>query len=360
MKKVMLTLLVLGSFIFSVRSESKKSVCKITITVTDSEEGKIQLRKMNMGNLDTLEFKGGKLSHEYEMEEPMPMYISDMDGHYQVFFADPKSYIKLNIELKSGLKVTLLEGSKSNEIFRQLISKQEPVQQAAQQISQQYQNPKANKDSIANVIKNMNVVLKDNFFNFLKEHGGSEVAAFVVYSSIMNERSLTLHVADTLYQFLREKAKTGFYGKELAKTMEKLKSVEIGYTAPNFTLADSSGKNYTLRNIKSKYTLVDFWASWCGPCKAEIPFMKKAYEQFHAKGFEIVSVSIDAKREAWLAALNQFQMPWIHLLETEHIVSDLYHFPTIPKTILIDQQGKIIAADLRGETLEQKLKELLP
>jgi thiol-disulfide isomerase/thioredoxin len=234
------------------------------------------------------------------------------------------------------------------------------VQQIAQQVSQQFQAPNANKDSINQVLQNLNGILKNNFFSFLKEQGGSEVAAFVVYSSIMNERSLTLHVADTLYQFLHDNARTGFYGKELSKTMNKLKSVEPGYIAPDFTLADSNGKAYTLRKIKSKYILLDFWASWCGPCKAEIPYMKKAYEKFHSKGFEIVSVSIDAKKDAWLAALKQFQMPWIHLLEADHIVSDLYHFPTIPKTLLMDDKGTILAADLRGELLDKKLEELLP
>lgn len=341
-------------------ASKKKPVCTINISVSDMQEGKIQLRKMNVGNIDTLSFTAGKLSKQYEMEECMPIYISDMDGHYQVFFADPKTTINLTLELKSGLKVSYLEGSPSNEIFRKLITKQEPVQQSAQQLGKQYQIVGSNRDSIEQAIKNLNVVLKYNFFNFLKENGNSEVAAFVIYSSVMNERNASLHVADTMFQFLRDKGKTGFYGRELTKTMDKLKSVEVGYTAPDFTLADSSGKKYTLRAVPSKYILLDLWASWCGPCKAEIPFMKKAYEKFHGKGFEIVSVSVDAKREAWLAALNQFQMPWIHLIETEHTVSNLYHFPTIPKTILMDQQGKIIATDLRGDALDEKLNELLP
>jgi peroxiredoxin len=327
--------------------------------VADQDSGTLLMRKLTQGNVDTFQFKNHTLEKGFALKEATPIYLSDDAGHYQVFFADPESTVTLKVVVNGGLKVTFLEGSASNDIFRKLIAKQEPVQQFSQNLAQKFQEPGANKDSINNVLQHLNGLLKNNFFDFLKENSSSEVTAFVIYSSVMNERSLTLHMADTMYQFLTGKAKTSFYGTELNKTMMKLKSVEPGYTAPDFTLTDSSGKKFSLRKIKGEYILLDFWASWCGPCKAEIPYMKKAYELFHEKGFEIVSVSIDSKRDNWIAALNMFKMPWIHLLEEDHIVSDLYHFPTIPKTLLMDKTGKIIAADLRGERLEKKLSELL-
>jgi thiol-disulfide isomerase/thioredoxin len=108
--------------------------------------------------------------------------------------------------------------------------------------------------------------------------------------------------------------------------------------------------------------LIDFWASWCGPCKAEIPYLKTAYNNFHKKGFEIISVSLDDKKDKWTAALRQYQMPWIHISDVKGFqsqVNSLYHVPSIPKTLLLDKTGKIIATDLRGEALDRKLEELL-
>ncbi|HNF71558.1 MAG TPA: TlpA disulfide reductase family protein, partial [Chitinophagaceae bacterium] len=135
------------------------------------------------------------------------------------------------------------------------------------------------------------------------------------------------------------------------------------YIAPDFTLPDSTGtKKYTLSKIKRSYLLVDFWASWCGPCKGEIPFMKTAYERFHKKGFEILSVSLDDKKDNWLNALRYFQMPWPQVSDVKgfrSVVNDLYPIPSIPKTLLLDPEGKIVATDLRGPALDQKLEELL-
>ena len=147
------------------------------------------------------------------------------------------------------------------------------------------------------------------------------------------------------------------------KMLSKLRAIEVGYMAPDFTLPDSTEKKkYTLSALRGKYVLLDFWASWCGPCKAEIPYLKKAYTNFHHKGFEIMSVSLDDKKDKWTSALKQFQMPWIQVSDIKgfsSIVNDLYHVPSIPKTLLLDKTGKIIATDLRGDALNKKLEELL-
>jgi thiol-disulfide isomerase/thioredoxin len=166
-----------------------------------------------------------------------------------------------------------------------------------------------------------------------------------------------------MYGILGKEAVNSFYGQELNKMLAKLRAIEVGYMAPDFTLPDSSGKKkITLSSFRGKYVLIDFWASWCGPCKAEIPFLKQAYTKYQNKGFEIVSVSLDDKKPNWLAALNQYQMPWVHISDVKgfnSVVNELYHVPAIPKTLLLDQTGKIIAKDLRGPALDKKLDELL-
>jgi thiol-disulfide isomerase/thioredoxin len=264
---------------------------------------------------------------------------------------------------RKDMLVTFIEGSKSHEIFRKLLNMQEPIQKEMEQLRQVATKPNANGDSIQQASMRINNQQNDNFYKFLNENGSSEVAAFIVYSSISNERSIDAKIADSMFSFLKGKAKTCFYGLETEKSITKLKAVTVGYIAPDFTLPDSSGKkNYTLSKFRGKYLLVDFWASWCGPCKTEIPYIKEAYERFHKKGFDVLSVSLDDKREAWLNSLKVFQMPWTQVSDSKgfrSIVNDLYPIPSIPKTLLLDKEGKIIATDLRGKALDLKLEELL-
>ena len=341
-----------------------KNNCTIKGTIIDSTNGTVLIRNLQNSKLDTVKFANGKFVYACELAEPTPFLLTNEANQYQLFFAEPNSTINISLKRKS-MQVTFLDGSKAHEIFRKLVATNEPIQQFAAQVQQGFQNPNLNRDSLTYVMNAVNGELKKNFFNFLKENKTSEVASFIVFNTVSSDKNINVKSADTMYQQLEGKALTCFYGKELTKFLNKMKSVEVGYQAPDFTLADSTGnKKYTLSKVYSqnKYTLIDFWASWCGPCKGEIPFLKTAYEQFHKKGFEIISVSLDDKKPNWLAALRQFQMPWIQISDVKGFssaVNELYHVPSIPKTLLLDKTGKIVATDLRGNALDLKLEELL-
>ena len=112
---------------------------------------------------------------------------------------------------------------------------------------------------------------------------------------------------------------------------------------------------------ENQYTLVDFWASWCGPCRAEMPNVVAAYDKYHEKGFEVVGVSLDEDKKAWLAAIEKLQMPWPQLSDLKGWNCEgavLYKIQSIPSNLLVDQQGKIVATNLREEALQDKLAEL--
>ena len=341
-----------------------KNNCTIKATVLDLQDGTIFIRNLTSPKLDTVIISKGVFNYQCEINEATPFLLTDEANRYQLFFADPNATINLKLKRKD-MQVTALEGSKSQDVFRKLINANEPLQQLATKLQQDINSQEANKDSIAQVLNAINIQSRNNFYSFLKANKTSEVSSFVLFSTISNDRNVNTKSADTMFQFLEGKGKNSFYGVELTKLINKLKAVEVGYMAPDFTLPDSTGnKKYTLSKIYSqnKYVLIDFWASWCGPCKGEIPFLKTAYERFHNKGFEIVSVSLDDKKQAWLASLRQFQMPWIHVSDSKGFnsaVNELYHVPSIPKTLLLDKTGKIIATDLRGRALDLKLEELL-
>jgi peroxiredoxin len=133
-----------------------------------------------------------------------------------------------------------------------------------------------------------------------------------------------------------------------------------GAVAPDFTLKSVDGEDVALSSFRGKYVLVDFWASWCGPCRQENPNVVKAYNAFNAKGFEVLSVSVDRDQEAWKKAIEEDGLTWtqVHADEASG-VAQTYGIQSIPSTFLLDKEGKIVAKNLRGEELENKLAELL-
>ena len=134
-----------------------------------------------------------------------------------------------------------------------------------------------------------------------------------------------------------------------------------GAVAPDFAQVTPEGKSLKLSDLRGKYILIDFWASWCGPCRQENPNVVRMYEQYKDKGFDILSVSLDSARDRWLQAIEADKLSWKHVSDLKgwsNEVAQMYEVSGIPKTFLIDPQGKIIATDLRGPSLEAKLKEL--
>lgn len=147
--------------------------------------------------------------------------------------------------------------------------------------------------------------------------------------------------------------------KDVVKQIAKRRELVINAPAPDFVLPSEKGEKTALKDFRGKYVLLDFWASWCGPCRGEIPNLKKAWDNYHPKGLEIISITIDKNEQDWRKALKEEQMPWTQLNGRGSEVADQYNVRGIPHILLIDPKGKIVGINLRGEKLEKKLQELL-
>ncbi|NQU87519.1 MAG: TlpA family protein disulfide reductase [Mariniphaga sp.] len=143
-----------------------------------------------------------------------------------------------------------------------------------------------------------------------------------------------------------------------------MKTVAVGMTAPDFTQNDTEGNPLSFSDVYSanEYTLVDFWAAWCGPCRAENPNVVAVYNDYSEKGFTVFGVSLDQTKEDWLQAIEDDGLTWQHVSDLAYwnnAAAKLYAVNTIPSSLIVDKQGKIIAKNLRGEDLRAKISELL-
>lgn len=197
---------------------------------------------------------------------------------------------------------------------------------------------------------------------FIARKKSSPVTALLLAYSYDTDPNRDVLLLEKRYNQLDTFALQTQFAKNLANVIKQDKIGAVGTQSVDFTQADTAGKKVSLSQFKGKYVLVDFWASWCRPCRMENPNVVAAYNKYKAKNFTILSVSLDQEKNNWLQAIHADNLTWTHvsdLKQFQNAVAELYHITEIPQNILIDPSGKIVGRNLRGDALEQKLSEIL-
>jgi len=195
---------------------------------------------------------------------------------------------------------------------------------------------------------------------FITEHPSSIVSPYVLYRNYsyrLTPEEITANLA-----LLDKSLSDASYVQDLHELVKVLAGLEIGKKAPDFSGVDPSGKTLRLSDHHKGYTLIDFWAAWCPPCRKENPNVVAAFEQYKDKGFTVFGVSLDKDKESWVKGINEDHLNWPQISELtfwKSTVAKLYGVKAIPSNYLIDSNGIIVAKNLRGEQLQLKLKELL-
>ncbi|MFD2940727.1 redoxin domain-containing protein [Flavobacterium notoginsengisoli] len=325
MKKIILSFALLFG---ALQTQAQESNLQLKGTVVDTVAQYVYLQKFHnkmFTTIDSVKVKDGNFSFKTKVKTPELYGLSVNTESSPLYVFLEKGPIDVKLNPKKYYSNSVVEGSVSQDLF---------------------ETYKKSKDI--------------EISKFITDNPKSIVSAYVLYrnwSYRLSPEQIRQNIA-----LLDKTQQNTTYVKELKDLALVLDGLVVGKKAPDFTANDPNGKPIRFYENLKGYTLVDFWASWCGPCRRENPNIVAAYKEFHDKGFNIVGISLDKKKENWIKGIQDDHLNWLHvsdLLFWNSAVAKLYGIRAIPGNYLVDSNGVIVAKNLQGEELQSTLKSLL-
>ncbi len=262
-------------------------------------------------------------------------------------------------------KTGMVTGSKNMEYYNKIMILVAELRSKVGEWNEEYEkaslkNDQKKMDEIQGKFEKEERKLLGEVRKMLPEMGTSFIAVFAANNFFSSEADLPL--LEDLAERLEKENPSPKYAQAFISGIRRIKGISVGDIAPDFTLDAPDGTPVSLSSLRGKYVLLDFWASWCGPCRRENPNVVRLYNQYKDKNFEIYGVSLDRDRDAWIKAIQDDGLTWVHGSDLKYWNSDVavkYGVNGIPATYLLDTEGRVIAKNLRGQALERKLQEIL-
>jgi peroxiredoxin len=327
---------------------------------------------------DTASVLDGQYAFSGKIAEPlmarlMVIYESNADDKRKAFnmrrdmanvFLVPAAISVISEDSFSNIKVN---GSAAHAEYLTLRGRLRPISEQQESLSKEYGILKKNNDEaglqkLEAKFDSLDTESKKIYRAYFQANLSSPIALFALEQ--VAGWDLNADEVGPLFNALPASAKQLPSARELSEKIETARKTGVGQTAMDFTQQDTSGNPVTLSSFRGSYVLIDFWASWCGPCRAENPNVVKAYQRFREKGFQIIGVSLDQAnaRDKWIKAIHDDQLTWTQVSDLKfwkNAVAVQYGIQAIPQNFLIDPAGKIVAKNLRGEELMKKLETLM-
>jgi peroxiredoxin len=378
MKKILLFSLCLATLLNACAQNEKKY--KITGKIGDyNTPAKIYLQYIENDEVITQssDLKKGRFSFSGTIKFPSSGRLVIIPDGSPI--SDEKAYDNLlplmvdneefNVDSQDSLQKAVISGSLINKDMDALNKQLKDISLKLDSVAQEYYNTppekQQNEEYTSSVMREYDT-LKEKFpeiyRNYINTHPDSHLSLIILKQ--FGPQGFSPDEMEVLYHSLSSSVQNSDEGKLFAKTILSQKKTTIGSIAPDFTQNDTNGNPVSLSEFRGKYLLIDFWASWCGPCRKENPNVVAAYNKYKDKNFEILGVSLDnpGKKEAWLNAIRADGLTWTQVSDLkgwQNAVAVQYNVQSIPQNFLLDPNGVIIAKNLRGEELSQRLESIL-